>query len=152
MAESLTFYMGKHAASLPGDRRYCRNHMWCDPATQRCGFSAYAVRLMQDVYFLEWKFDAPRTVRLKEEIGFIESSKAQSELYAPLAGTIRSFNASLLNDPSAINADGYASGWLFELDADFCETMDVNEYHTYLESAWATAQRILKNQVNLDDE
>jgi glycine cleavage system H protein len=152
MSDSLTFLMGKHAAVLPGDRRYCRNHMWCDPVTHRFGFSAYAIRLMQDVYFLEWKFDAPRSVQLKEEIGFIESSKAQSELYAPLAGTIEEFNLALLNDPSAINTDGAGAGWLFRLSGDFSTTMSVQEYHHYLESAWATAQRILKNQVNLDDE
>jgi glycine cleavage system H protein len=148
----LTFYMGKFAATLPADRRYCRNHMWCDPAAGRFGFSAYAVRLMQDVYFLEWKLDAPAAVAVKQEIGFIESSKAQSELYAPLAGTITAFNGQLLNDPSAINADGYGDGWLFEMAGDFSTTMTAAEYYQYLESAWATAQRILKNQVNLDDE
>ena len=89
---------------------------------------------------------------MKEEIGFIESSKAQSELYAPLAGTITDFNAQLLNDPSAINADGYGDGWLFAMTADATGTMSAEEYFQYLESAWATAQRILKNQVNLDDE
>ena len=152
MPDSLTFLMGKHPAILPTDRRYCRNHMWHDPTTGRFGFTAYAVRLMQDVYFLEWKFDAPRAVALKEEIGFIESSKAQSELYAPLAGTIANFNAQLLNDPSAINADGYGDGWLFEMTADPTGTMSAQEYYQYLEGAWATAQRILKNQVNLDDD
>jgi glycine cleavage system H protein len=149
---SLTFLMGKHPAIVRTDRRYCRNHMWYDPTTARFGFSAYAVRLMQDVYFLEWKFDAPRSIALKEEIGFIESSKAQSELYAPLAGTITAFNAQLLNDPSAINADGYGDGWLFEMTTDPTGTMTAEEYYQYLEGAWATAQRILKNQVNLDDE
>ncbi|MBL8865753.1 MAG: glycine cleavage system protein H [Planctomycetia bacterium] len=152
MPDSLTFLMGKHPAVLPTDRRYCRNHMWFDPATGRFGFSAYAIRLMQDVYFLEWKFDAPRTVALKEEIGFIESSKAQSELYAPLAGTIDTFNSSLLSDPSAINADGYGDGWLFTMTAEPTGTMTADEYYHYLESAWATAQRILKNQVNLTDD
>lgn len=152
MPDPLTFLMGKFPAVLPTDRRYCRNHMWCDPGTGRFGFSAYAVRLMQDVYFLEWKFDAPREVALKEEIGFIESSKAQSELYAPVPGRITTFNAQLLTDPSAINADAYADGWLFEMAADLSATMTTAEYYQYLESAWATAQRILKNQVNLDDE
>jgi glycine cleavage system H protein len=151
-SDTLTFLMGKHPASLPTDRRYCRNHMWHDPATHRFGFTAYAIRLMQDVYFLEWKFDAPRVVALKEEIGFIESSKAQSELYAPLAGTITEFNQQLLSDLSAINADGYGDGWLFTMPADPASTMSPEEYFQYLEGAWATAQRILKNQVNLDDE
>lgn len=154
MADPLTFLMGTFAAAIPADRRYCRNHMWCRPHGDalRFGFSAYAVRLMQDVYFLEWKFDAPRAVALKDEIGFIESSKAQSELYAPLAGTVTQFNAGLLADPSAVNADGYGDGWLFEMSADLSPTLTAAEYYQYLESAWATAQRILKNQVNLDDE
>ncbi|QEL16477.1 glycine cleavage system protein H [Limnoglobus roseus] len=154
MAESLTFMMGKFAAHLPADRRYCRNHMWCEPRSDaaRFGFSSYAVRLMQDVYFLEWKFDAPRDVAAKQELGFVESSKAQSELYAPLAGSITQFNATLLSDPSAINADGYGDGWLFEMTADTAPTLSAAEYYQYLDSAWATAQRILKNQVNLDDE
>src|SRR5262245_40792878 len=56
MANSLTFLMGKFPAVLPGDLRYARNHMWCrtDGARHRFGFTAYAVRLMQDVYFLDW--------------------------------------------------------------------------------------------------
>ncbi len=152
MAEPLIFLMGKHPARLPTEIRYCRNHMWYDPATRRFGFTSYAIRLMQDVYFLEWKFDAPQTVAFKEVIGFIESSKAQSELYAPLAGSIDRFNVSLLNDPSAINTSGYGKGWLFEMTADRAATMNAEDYYAYLESAWATAQRILKNQVNLTDD
>lgn len=147
--------MGKHTALLPQDRRYCRNHMWCQPGNDgllRFGFSAYAVRLMQDVYFLEWKCDAGQSVALKQEIGFIESSKAQSELYAPLAGTFESFNQTLLNDPSGINADMYGEGWLFQMRGEIEGTMSPQEYYNYLESAWATAQRILKNQVNMDED
>ena len=149
MSEPLTFFMGKHAAVLPADRNYCKNHMWCRPAGERLrfGFTTYAIRLMQDVYFLEWTFDAPRTVTLKEEIGFLESSKAQSALYAPLAGRIESFNKSLLADPSAINADNYGDGWLFEMTAAPTETMDVIGYHAFLTANWEATQRIIKKQV-----
>ena len=155
MPEPLTFLMGKHPAILPADLRYCRNHMWCRPGADgrhQFGFSGYAVRLMQDVYFLEWKVNDGDAVAMKQEIGFIESSKAQSELYSPLAGQDIRFHASLLNDPSAINSDTHATGWLFEMAADISSTMDASEYYAYLEGAWATAQRILKNQVNLDDD
>ena len=57
MPEPLTFLMGKFAAVLPADLRYCQNHMWCRPGADgvhRFGFTAYAIRLMQDVYFLDW--------------------------------------------------------------------------------------------------
>src|SRR5262245_35832025 len=150
MPESLTFLMGNHPAPLPGDRQYCKNHMWCQPTGSgfRFGFTAYAVRLMQDVYFLEWNVDAGAAVAVKQPIGFLESSKAQSELYAPLAGAITAFNTALLNDPSAINADGYGAGWLFEMTADPGGTMDVHAYHAFLASGWKQTQRLLKKQVH----
>jgi glycine cleavage system H protein len=154
MSESLTFLMGKHPAPLPGDRRYCKNHMWCLPngATCRFGFTAYAVRLMQDVYFLEWSVDAGTAVALKQSIGFLESSKAQSELYAPMAGTIAAFNTALLNDPSAINADGYGAGWLFDLAGLAEGTLSAAEYYDFLTGAWATAQKLIKGQLNSADD
>jgi len=149
----LTFLMGKHPAPLPGDLRYCKNHMWCRPGAPLVfGFSAYATRLMQDVYFLEWRID-PGLVTLKQEIGFIETQKATSGLYAPLAGRITRFNASLLNDPSTINVDNYGNGWLFEFDGDVNDSLDVDDYYAHLEAGWEATQRMLKGQVNaIDDE
>ncbi len=156
MPESRTFLMGKHPAPLPGDLLYCKNHMWCRPGvdgTYVFGFTAYAVRLMQDVYFLEWRID-PGLVTLKQEIGCIETQKATSGLYAPLAGRITRFNAELLEDPSTINVDNYGRGWLFEMTADVAgQTLDVNEYYAHLESGWENTQRMLKGQLNkMDDE
>jgi glycine cleavage system H protein len=153
MPEPLTFLMGKHPAVLPAELRYCRNHMWCRPGadgTHVFGFTAYAVRLMQDVYFLEWRID-PGLVTLKQEIGFIETQKATSGLYAPLAGRIERFNAALLNDPSAINVDGYGSGWLFELTGSLDGTLTAEEYHAFLEEAWPQTQRLIKGQLNADE-
>ena len=82
--------MGKFAAVLPGDRRYCRNHMWCQAVDGglRFGFTTYAVRLMQDVYFLDWDVNAGDALQLKQKIGHIETSKAMSDLFAPIAGTL----------------------------------------------------------------
>ncbi len=151
MPEPLTFHMGKHPAVLPADLRYCKNHMWCRPGaagTHRFGFTAYALRLMQDVYFLEWAVDAGAPVPLKAKIGYIETSKAQSELYAPLAGTVTAFNPEVLADPSAINADGYCAGWLFEMTGDASDTLDVDAYYAHLAAGWDNTQRILKGQIN----
>ena len=72
MSEALTFLMGKFPAVLPGDRRYCRNHMWCLPwngQVSRFGFTSYAVRLMQDVYFLDWQVNAADVLQLKQLFG-----------------------------------------------------------------------------------
>ena len=75
MSGPLTFMMGNFAAEFPTDRRYARNHMWAEtrgPVT-RFGFTAYAVRLLQDVYFLDWTVDAGAALALKQEIGQIEN-------------------------------------------------------------------------------
>lgn len=155
MPEPRTFLMGKHPAPLPGELRYCKNHMWCRPGdgVHQFGFSAYAVRLMQDVYFLEWRID-PGLVTIKQEIGYIETQKATSGLYAPLAGRIVRFNAALLEDPSTINVDSYGKGWLFEFAGDLTDTLDVEAYFAHLEAGWDATQRMLKAQVNKmeDDE
>ncbi|HEY8506451.1 MAG TPA: glycine cleavage system protein H [Gemmataceae bacterium] len=151
MSDPLTFLMGRYEAVLPGDRRYCRNHMWCLPAgggRHRFGFTSYAVRLMQDVYFLDWCVGAGDAVALKQQIGNIETSKAVADLFAPVAGTITAFNEELLKDPSAINVDAYGAGWLFEMEGDAAGTMGVREYHDFLAAGWEKTQQMLKGQVN----
>jgi glycine cleavage system H protein len=153
MPEDRTFLMGKHPAPLPGGLLYCKNHMWCRPRVDGIhtfGFTAYAVRLMQDVYFLEWRTD-PGLITLKQEIGYIETQKATSALYAPLAGRIVRFNAALLEDPSTINVDNYGMGWLFELVGVLEGTLDVDHYYQHLETGWEHTQRLLKGEINRAD-
>jgi glycine cleavage system H protein len=126
--------------------------MWAssDAAGYRFGFSAYAVRLLQDVYFLEWSVDAGQALREKQAIGAIESSKAESELYCPMPGRLLSFNQALLKDPSAINVDTYGAGWLFELAGDGQSLLGPEEYLEHLASAWKIAERTIKGQFNED--
>lgn len=149
MPADLTFLMGKFAAVLPGDYRYARNHMWCKAADGRWrfGFAAYAVRLMQDVYFLDWSVDAGTPLQLKQEIGHIETSKAESDLYAPLAGTLIEFNRELLKDPTPINVDNYGTGWLFEMTGDDTGILSVQEYYDYLAANWDRTQQMLKGHM-----
>ena len=153
MPDDLTFLMGKYAARLPGGLLYARNHMWCRPddGRLRFGFAAYAVRLMQDVYFLDWCVNAGDAVALKQQIGNIETSKAVADLYAPIAGAIQAFNTELLKDPSGINVDGYGPGWLFEMTGATDGLMDVQGYHDYLAATWESTQRLIKGQVNKED-
>lgn len=150
MPDALTFLMGKYPAALPGDRRYCRNHMWCraeDGGALRFGFTSYAVRLMQDVYFLDWHVSPGDAWQPKQPIGHIETSKAMSDLFAPLAGRLLRFNDELLKDPSAINVDCYGPGWLFELQGDADGTLDVQEYYQFLDANWEKTQNMLKGHM-----
>lgn len=150
MSEPLVFMMGKFEAELPTDRQYAKNHMWARQVDGRwqCGFSSYAVRLLQDVYFLEWNVEAGVAIREKQQIGFIESSKAESDLYSPLTGTLTEFNAGLLTDPLLINVDKYDRGWLFSVEAEGNELLTPAEYLVHLESVWDVTQRTIKGQLN----
>ncbi len=142
--------MGKYEARIPTDRQYSKNHMWVQKTSTdsvRVGLTAYSVRLLQDVYFLEWSIDPNTAVADRQEIGEIESSKAVSSLHTPCAGQILAFNEDLLNDPSHINADTYEAGWLYEMQLH-TDLLSADEYLQHLEQGWEKDQRLIKGQVN----
>ncbi len=151
MADSLAFMMGEYRAEFPTDRQYARNHMWGQSVGEgryRFGFAAYAVRLLQDVYFLDWDHTAGTPLAERQEIGQIESQKAEASLYAPLAGGLVHINDVLLKDPSAINVDKYGAGWLFELATDGQSLLSPEQYLEHLEAVWEVTQRTIKGQMN----
>ena len=149
------FMMGEFEAVFPSDRQYHRNHMWSQQQSsgeERFGFTAYAVRLLQDVYFLDWAIDAPVAITAGQEIGAIESKKAESSLYSAVTGNLARFNEDLMEDPSAINVSKYDTGWLFEMDdlslIESTEPLDVKGYLDLLVGVWEKTQRTIKGQVN----
>lgn len=149
MSDSLVFMMGKFEARIPTDRLYSENHLWLKLSENgyRVGFTTYSVRLLQDVYFLDWMIDPQTDVEHRKEIGEIESSKALSSLYAPFAGRVLGFNEALLDDPSTINTDNYEAGWLFEFQTEG-NLVQPEEYLKILEAGWEDTQRHLKGQIN----
>jgi glycine cleavage system H protein len=155
MPDDRTFMMGKFPAVLPGRLRYARNHMWASPAGAnrlRFGFTSYAIRLMQDVYFLDWCVSAGDKLELLQQVGHIETSKAVSDLFAPVAGALAAFNPALLDDPSGINVDGYGAGWLFEMETtDYGPLMDVEGYYQFLADGWEKTQRLIKGKINTEE-
>lgn len=149
MSDVLIFPMGKFEARIPCDRLYSENHLWLQEAAGgfRVGFTAYTVRLLQDVYFLEWSIDPFTKVAKKQPIGQIESSKAVSDLFAPADGEVRDFNSALLNDPSAINSDGYGAGWLYHFET-LSKLLTPQQYVEHLGQNWEATQRMIKGQLN----
>jgi len=152
MSDELAFAMGEFQALFPVDRQYAKNHMWAtrNGDRYRFGFAAYAVRLLQDVYFLDWSVDAPCRLKSGQEIGAIESKKAESTLYAPIAGQLTEFNSAVIQDPSTINTDKYANGWLFEIQGTGTELLSPQDYVDLLDSVWEKTQRTIKGQMNSD--
>ena len=150
MSDHLIFSMGKYEARFPADRFYVRSHMWFmdHEGVYRVGFTAYAVRLLQDVYFLDWSVEPGSVVKAKQEIGEVESSKAISSIYAPIDGTLLRFNADLMKDPTPINVDPYGKGWLFEFEPQTDDLLTAAEYVKYLDATWEETQRHIKGQMH----
>lgn len=168
MSAPLVFMMGEFSAEFPVDRMYAKNHMWGQLQSERVmrfGLSAYAVRLLQDVYFLDLTIETGMLLSGRQEIGSIESKKAESSLYSPLAGTVNAVNDVLLQDPTGINLDKYGEGWMFEVSLESAQVapsawpsrteqgtaspmLDPQQYLQHLTTAWEVAQRTIKGQVN----
>jgi len=155
MSQLLVFAMGEFKANFPTDRHYAKNHMWAqrhadgaETDSWRFGFTAYAVRLLQDVYFLDWALDAPVALAERQEIGAIESKKAESDLFAPMHGELVRFNDTLMRDPSMINVDNYGAGWLFDMSGGGDGLLSPDDYLAHLAEVWEVTQRTIKGQLN----
>ncbi len=122
--------------------------MWVAPAAEglRVGFSAYAVRLLGDVHHLEWSVQPGRLVAEGQRIGYVEASKATSDLYTPLAGKIVALNGEVLARPGLVNSNLYDTGWLVAIAGDDQDLLSPQEYYRLLEASWPLAQRLLKGQ------
>ena len=150
MSADLTFEMGKHVARFPTDRRYSDNHQWLLPVEGdrwRVGLTSFSVRLLLDVYFLDWTVEKDAPVRYKEEVGQVESSKAVSGLYAPTDGRLAGFNEAVVDDPALINADCYDAGWLYGMTVTGT-TLSPEEYVESVAANWQKTQGLIKGQMN----
>ena len=165
MAQDQLFQIGKHKAPLPGGLLYAAtNHVWATradgsgtgmgPGVWRFGFTSYAIALMKDVYFLDWSYAPGIAVIHLALIGHIETSKAESDLYAPATGILVRVNDALLEDPSAINTDGYGAGWLYEIDCPAAPNhlIDAEAYLAHLRDNWENTERILKGSINRTED
>jgi len=148
MTRPLVFMMGRSPAILPTDRRYARSHMWAMVSERgwRLGFSAYAVRLLGEVRHLEWSVQPGAVLTAGQAIGYVEASKATSDLYAPLSGELVERNDRVLADPGLVNSNLYDDGWLLCIAGDGRGLLAPDEYLAHLEAAWPLAQRLLKGQ------
>jgi glycine cleavage system H protein len=150
MSEHLIFMMGKYEARFPTDRLYVQSHMWfqAGEGAYRVGFTAFAVRLLQDIYFLDWSIEPDTVVQAKQEMGEIESSKAVSTLHAPADGLLLRFNRDLMKDPTPINVDNYGKGWLFDFEPKNASLLSAADYIELLNGTWEDTQRQIKGQMH----
>jgi glycine cleavage system H protein len=142
----LVFLMGRSPAFLPTDRLYARTHFWALPTARgyRLGLSSYGVRLLGEIRHLQWSAELGNEVAAAEAIGYVEASKATSDLYAPMAGRVGELNRAAVERPGLVNASLYDEGWLLEIDGRTPSLLSPEEYLAHLEAVWPLAQRLLK--------
>jgi len=99
------------------DRRYTKTHEWVtvDGKEVTVGITDFAQSQLGDVVFLELPSPG-RKLAARETFGVIESVKAASDLYSPVAGRITAVNEQLASKPELINSDPYGEGWILKLE------------------------------------
>src|SRR3954471_17436456 len=99
-------------ASYPDGYKYTKDHEWVSLSGDRgkVGITDYAQQQLGDVVFIELP-EVGATLKQGQSFGTIESVKAVSELYAPVAGEVVEVNASLKNKPETVNTDPHGS-WM----------------------------------------
>ena len=99
------------------DRRYTKTHEWvvADGKTVTVGITDFAQSQLGDVVFLELP-STGRKLAVRESFGVVESVKAASDLYSPVAGRVTAVNDKLTANPELVNSDPYGDGWILKLE------------------------------------
>ena len=124
-------------SNVPEQLRYRDSHEWIDPtqSPSPVGITDHAQAELTDVVFV----DPPKVgtqVSAGQQVCVIESVKAASDIYAPVAGEIVAINEALTGDPGLLNRDPYAGGWIFKIKpsnpAEFEALMDAAAYGKHI--------------------
>ena len=116
---------------------YTREHEWIrvQDATATVGITDHAQEQLGDITYVELP-ELDTAVTQKAELATIESVKAASDVYAPLAGTVASINDALEDAPETINSDPYGAGWICTLtgisEAEVSSLLSAQQYEAFL--------------------
>lgn len=125
------------ANNIPENLRYSKDHEWVqvDGETATIGITDYAQHSLGDVVYI----DLPRVgdkFGAHESFGSVESVKAVSEVFTPIAGEVSEVNDGLNDSPEAVNNDPYGAAWFVRLKMDNPNEADgmlsAEEYEEYL--------------------
>ncbi len=119
--------------------RYTKDHEWVrlDGTVATVGITDHAQEALGDVVFVDLP-EAGRDVAPGEPCAVVESVKAASDVYAPLAGRVLESNAALKDDPAKVNSSPTGDGWFFKLEgvdpSAFADLLDEAAYKALVES------------------
>ena len=122
---------------FPDDLHYAASHEWIrlDGDKGTIGITEHAQKELGEIVYLELP-EVGRIFDAGEEFGTVESVKAVSELFCPLAGEVVEVNAQAVEDPAALNDDPYGDGWLIRIKVstdDVSQLMTSEAYEKYVQ-------------------
>jgi glycine cleavage system H protein len=119
---------------------FSKDHEWVqigEDGLATVGITDHAQNALGDIVFVELP-EPGRSVAKGEACAVVESVKAASDIYAPLAGTITETNADIVDDPTLVNKEAETAAWFFRMRladaAAFAEMMDKTAYEKFLET------------------
>ena len=125
---------------IPGELRLVATHEWVrinDDGTISVGITEHAQEQLGDLVFVETP-EIDMECKAEQPVAVVESVKAASDLYAPVAGKIIDTNADLADSPELINDSPYENGWIFKMQptdmSDVENLMDPDDYAATLEN------------------
>lgn len=106
-------------------RKFTKDHEWLDMngTIATVGITEYAVAQLGDVVFVEQP-EVGKSFAKGDGCGVVESTKAASDVYAPLSGTITEVNDKIVDDPSLLNADAENTAWFFKIEFSDASELD----------------------------
>ena len=125
-------------SDVPKELKYSKEHEYVriEGDLAVIGITDYAQNSLHEITYVEIN-EVGTTLDANQECGLVESMKASSDIFSPLAGEIVEVNTDLEDAPEAINNSPYDEGWLFKLkpsnlDGDLAALMDVDAYKDYI--------------------
>lgn len=117
--------------SVPTDLKYTEEHEWVRFEGDRAviGITDYAQEALGEIVYVELPIEGEELFQ-GDSFGGAESTKAVSELFAPISGEIAEVNDLLVDSPELVNADPYGDGWIIKIHI---EELDENEVEKLLD-------------------
>lgn len=120
--------------NTPSNLKYAQSDEWFDPATGAVGISDYAQNQLSDIVFIEIFVDEGEEVTVGKPIASVESVKASSEIYSPVAGKVSAVNKALSEKPETINSDPFGEAWMIKVEGGTQgDLMDAAAYEKHCE-------------------
>ncbi len=113
-------------SNVPANLKYAKSHEWVleqGDGIVTVGISDHAQELLGDVVFVELP-EVGTEVAREQEFALVESVKAASDIYAPVAGEVIEVNEALNDSPEVLNEEPYEGGWLVRIRLEEGETLD----------------------------